>query len=115
MKVSKFKLAFAVLLVATIIWGIALYHTRQEYHKYIEWLESDECPPKEKLMYQWDGIGLYENKFGGRYIYLTAPFLFIAWFFFIGYFLSEKVYPYIKKRFKPELNTLEACSPPSPK
>ena len=107
MKKSKFKLAFAVLSVVTIIWGIAFYHTRQEYHKYVEWIESDECPPMEKLKYMYDGIGVYENKFGGRYIYGTAPFLFIAWLFFIGYFLSE--------RKKPTVNPLEACSPPSPK
>jgi hypothetical protein len=102
---SKFKLAFIVLLIATIIWGIAFYHTRQEYHKYLEWLESDECPPMEKLRYQWDGIGVYEEKFGGRYIYGTAPFLLLVWFFFIGYFLSE--------RKKPTLTVLEACHRPA--
>jgi len=103
MKVSKFKMAFIVLLIVTIIWGIAFYHTRQEYHKYVEWIESDECPIREKLMYKWDGIGVYEERFGGRYIYGTAPFLFIAWFSFIGYLLSE--------RKKPTVNPLEACSP----
>ncbi|MCK4482245.1 hypothetical protein KAU55_03395 [Candidatus Bathyarchaeota archaeon] len=91
MKKFKFKLAFAVLLVVTIIWGIAFYHTRQEYNKYIEWLESDECPPMEKFMYRWDGIGVYQDKFGGRYIYGTIPFLLIAWLFFSGYLLSERI------------------------
>ena len=107
MKMSKFKIVFIVLLIATIAWGIAFCYTRLEYYKYLEWIESDECPLMEKLKYMWDGIGVYEERFGGRYIYGTAPFLFIAWLFFIGYFLSE--------RKKPAVNPLEACQPPSPK
>jgi len=42
MKMSKFKLAFIVLCVATIVWGTIFYNTRLEYHKYIEdWRESE--------------------------------------------------------------------------
>jgi len=117
MKMPKFKIVFIILLIATMIWAIALHHTRQEYHKYIEWLESEEwweqwdCPDemKEKLKEMW---GLRQSWWmwnGMPYIITAGMFLFVAWFFFIGYFLSEKVYPYIKKRFKPELDTLEAC------
>ena len=105
MKMSKFKIVFIILLIATIIWGIAFCYTRLEYHKYLEWIESDECPldpscVMEKLKYKYDGIGVYQDRFGGRYIYLTAPFLFMAWVFFIGYFRSE--------RKKPAVNPLEA-------
>lgn len=56
MKVSKFKLAFVVLLIATMIWGIAFYCTFQEYRKYCELFRELEEFPNQ--YYAWNG-GLY--------------------------------------------------------
>jgi len=39
MKVSKFKIVFMILLIATIIWGIVLYYVLQEYHRFVEGLD----------------------------------------------------------------------------
>jgi len=97
MKMSKFRLTFIVLLIATIVWGIAFYYTRARARLRTRW-------------YLWNG---------GIYIVVSGWFLFLAWFGFFGYLLSEKVYPHFKHRLskmkKPTVNPLEACSPPSPK
>ena len=93
---SKFKLAFIVLLIATIAWGITFYHTLQGYRKYIEWLESDECPIKERLSYKYDGIGLWQRWDGVPYIVVVGIFLFVAWICFIGVApekLSSSLFP----------------------
>jgi len=101
MKVSKFKLAFIVLLIATMAWGIAFCYTRLEYYKYLEWIESDECPLMEKLKYMWDGIGVWQDQFGGRYIYGTAPFLLIAWIGFIAVAIGK-----LSERKKPTVESV---------
>ncbi len=98
MKRFGFKLAFAVLIIATIIWTIAFYHTLQEYRKYCEWLV--EQPVSEWMLrrpwWEWNGM---------PYIIITGIFLFLAWSVFIGLFLSEKVYPHFKHIFsKPKKN-----------
>jgi len=46
---SKFKLAFIVLSIATIIWGIAFYYTLQEYRKFVEGLSE-----LERMWGLWD-------------------------------------------------------------
>jgi len=38
MKMSKFKIVFIILLIATIAWGIAFYYTLQGYREYCEWV-----------------------------------------------------------------------------
>ena len=87
MKVSKFKLAFMVLLIATMIWGIAFFYTFQEYRKYCElFRELDEFPNQ---YYTWNG---------GLYVTIATSLLLIAWIPLIGYSLGEKIYPYLKRR-----------------
>jgi len=85
MKMSRFKLAFIILLIATIVWGSAFYYTLQEHRKYIAWLESEECPLIERLKYLWDGLdSAYWLWNGGKYVCQTAPLLFFAWMGFIA-------------------------------
>ena len=105
MKVSKFKLAFIVLLIATIIWGSAFYHTLQEYRKHREWLESEECPIIERLKYLWDGLEPYWLWNGGKYVCSAGIFLFVAWIGFIVTVLEK-----LSERKKPAANLLEARS-----
>ena len=91
MKVSKFILAFVVLLIATMFWGIAFYYTLIEYHKYCEMFRESE----------WGESGLpnpYYAWNGGLYVAVATSFLLIVWIPFIGYSLREKVYPYLKPR-----------------
>ena len=110
-KVSKFKLALIVLLIATIVWGIAFYHTVQEYRKYREWLESDEL---------WEIIEKYSLREpwwmwnGMRYICVTGMFLLLAWVSFIWVAL-EKLSKRLSERKKPAVNPLGASHrlPPS--
>ena len=110
-KMSKFKIVFIILLIATIIWSITFYYTRQEHRKYIAWLESEECPIRERLRYLWDGSeSAYWRWNGGKYVCLTAPFLLVAWIGFIATAIGK-----LSERKKPTVNPLEACSPPSPK
>jgi hypothetical protein len=107
-KVSK--LAFVVLLVATIVWVIAFYYTLQEHRKYIAWLESEECPIRERLKYLWDGWeSAYWRWNGGKYVCLTAPFLLVAWICFIAVAIGK-----LSERKKPTLTALEACHRPAP-
>jgi hypothetical protein len=85
--VSKFKLAFIVLLIATIIWGITSYYTLQEYRKYCERFRESGEPPNQ--YYAWNG---------GLYVTIATSFLLVVWIPFIGYSLGEKVYPCLKQR-----------------
>ena len=84
MKVSKFKLAFTVLLVATIIWGIAFYYTLQEYHKYCEWLD-------EQPWSKWDLKHPFWTWNGGKYVCVTGGLLFVAWMLLILSYLLRRI------------------------
>ncbi len=91
MKVSKFKLAFVVLLTATMIWGVALHYTLQEYREYCEWFRGSK----------WGESGLpnpYYTWNGGLYVTVATEFLLLVWIPFIWYSLLEKAYPYLKQR-----------------
>ena len=87
MKVSKSRLAFLVLLAATIIWGIAFYYTLQEYWKYCEWVGGSHELPNP--YHAWNG---------GLYVVVATSFLLVVWIPFIGYCLGERVYPYLRQR-----------------
>ena len=76
MKMSKFKLAFTVLLVATIIWGAAFYYTLQGYREYCEWLD-------EQPWSKWDLREPYWTWNGGKYVAVTGVFLLFTWIGFI--------------------------------
>jgi len=86
-KMSRFKLVFVVLLVVTIIWGIAFYYTFQEYRKYCELFRELEEFPNQ--YYAWNG---------GLYVTIATSCLLVVWIPLIGYSLGEKVYPFLKRR-----------------
>ncbi|MDH5266486.1 MAG: hypothetical protein OEW62_02270 [Candidatus Bathyarchaeota archaeon] len=88
METSKFKLAFTVLLIATIIWGITFYYTLQEYRRYCEWFKGSEGELPNPY-YAWNG---------GLYVTAMTEILLLVWIPFIGYSVREKVYPYLKPR-----------------
>ena len=110
MKLSKFTLAFMVLLIATIVWGIVFYYTLQEYHKYLEWLESQEW---WELYEKWGLLKPWWMWNGMVYVIVAGMFLLVAWVYFITVAL-EKLSKRLSERKKPAVNPLEACSPPSP-
>jgi len=87
-EISKFKLAFAVLSITTIIGGIAFYYTFQEYRRYYEDFRGadGELP---NPYYAWNG---------GLYVTVTTECLLFLWIPFIVYSVRQKVYPYLKPR-----------------
>jgi len=88
MKMSKSRLAFIVLLIVTIVWGIAFCYTLQRYHKHCQsFAESESEVPNP--YYAWNG---------GLYVIIATSFLLVVWIPFIGYSLGEKLYPYLKQR-----------------
>jgi hypothetical protein len=88
MGISRFKLAFAVLLIATIVWGIAFCYTLREYRGYCELFGGSEGEFPNPY-YAWNG---------GLYVTVMTEFLLLVWIPFIGYSFREKVYPYLKSR-----------------
>jgi hypothetical protein len=82
MKVSKFKLAFVVLLIATIVWGIVFYCVLQEYHKFVEGLD-----PLVRKWGLWDPWWRWN---GMPYIIIAGIWLLCAWVLLIGSYLSSK-------------------------
>jgi hypothetical protein len=75
------KITFVTLVIATTIWGISFYWTRQEYNasvqRFLEWLEEhyQETPLCGYPAYfEWDG---------GVYVWRTLFLLFCAWTVFI--------------------------------
>lgn len=81
---SKFKVAFSVLLIATTIWAIAFCYTLQGYHEYCEWF--DEQPWSKWALrepyYEWNN---------GQYVIFTGGFLLVSWISFAGLWLSERI------------------------
>lgn len=76
MKMSKFKIVFIILLIATIIWGIVFYYVLQEYHKFVEGLDP--------LLRKW---GLWDPWWrwnGMPYILFAGFLLLLAWIGFIA-------------------------------
>jgi len=69
-KMSRFKLAFIVLLIATIVWGIVFYWSLQEYYKYVKECGMWAIP---KPYFTWDGA---------IYIIISGVVLLCAWIVF---------------------------------
>lgn len=78
MKMSKFKVAFTVLLIATVIWVYAFWYTLQEYHKYVE------------KYGEWGLNEPYYNWNGGKYVCISGGVLCVAWTIFLGEFYSHR-------------------------
>ena len=100
MKVSKFKIAVLVLLVLTMVYAVAFY---QSYENYEAWKQERI---KQNPIYGTEYITwkpFLDTKTGGH-LMLVGFGLFGLWILLFAF--SDKL------KGKPELNTLEACSPP---
>ena len=91
MKMSAFKLAFVVLLIATVILGISFCYTIQEYSRYCEWFRASEGNEGQlpNPYYSWNS---------GFYVTIATEFLILIWIPFAWYSVRERVYPYLKQR-----------------
>lgn len=87
-KVSKPVLGFLVLLIATMIWGVAFHHTFQEYRKYCGRFRELEGGLPDQY-YVWNG---------GLYVTITTELLLLTWIPLVAYSVREKVCPYLKRR-----------------
>lgn len=79
MKLSKFKIAFIILSIATIIWIIVFCHTLWEYHKFVEGLDP--------LIRKW---GLWDPWWrwnGMPYVLLAGNCLLVTWVILITSYL----------------------------
>lgn len=83
MKMSKFRCAFVVLTIATIVWGIMFYITLQQYHAYVEW-----STPGVLLEPYWSWNG-------GGYVAFAGALLLCAWMILIGYSLLSRKRRYV--------------------
>jgi len=105
MKLTKFRMAVLVLLaVTTVVYAVTLHQSVQAYN---EWREED----RQKYAEQYQGYVPSYTHFlttkTGIVFDVVGITLFFAWSLTIVLLVDEI-------RHKPELNTLEACSPPSP-
>jgi uncharacterized BrkB/YihY/UPF0761 family membrane protein len=82
MKVSKFKLAFVVLLIATAVLGIVFYYILQEYYEFVEGLSE-----LERMWGLWDPWWRWN---GIPYIIVAGICLLFAWVLLIRRYLSSK-------------------------
>jgi len=79
---NKFKLAFIMLLIVTVAWGIVFSCTFQEYQKYVEeWKQSNE----------WGLPKTFQAWNSGLHVTITGELLLCAWVILIGSYLLRKV------------------------
>jgi hypothetical protein len=77
------KLAFTVLSIATVVWGIVFSYTLQEYRKYVEvWNQSESN--------EWGLPKTFQAWNGGVYVTITGELLLCAWAILIGGYLLRK-------------------------
>ena len=77
-----FKLAFVVLLIVTIVWGIFFYRILQEYREYIEGLsELERIWGTPTPWVDWNGM---------PYVILAGMVLLIAWALLIASYLRAR-------------------------
>ena len=68
---DRFKLAFVVLLIATIVWGISFYLILQEYYEFVEGLSE-----LERIWGDWDPWWRWN---GMPWVIVAGMGLLIAW------------------------------------
>ena len=68
---NRFKLAFAALLIATIVWGITLYLVLKEYYEFVEGLSE-----LERL---WGDWGPWWWRDGNSWVIYVGMGLLLAW------------------------------------
>jgi len=79
---NRFRLAFVVLVIATIVWGIVFYYTLQEYYKFVEGLSEFE-----RTWGLWDPWWRWN---GMPYIIITGFCLLYVWVLLTRSYLSSK-------------------------
>jgi hypothetical protein len=79
---NRFKLAFAVLAMATIVWGVVFYCTLQEYRRFVEGLSE-----LEREWGLWDPWWRWNNM---PYVIIAGAGLLSAWLLVITSYLSSK-------------------------
>jgi hypothetical protein len=79
---NRFKLAFVVLIIATIVWGIVFYHILQEYYKFVEGLSE-----LERKWGLWDPWWRWN---GMPYIIVAGICLLFVWVLLIAGYLSSE-------------------------
>jgi len=77
---NKFKLAFAVLSIASIAWGIVFIVDFLECAKYIEERSTDGSILGNLIFYPLFYLGAWSS---GRYVVLSGALLAVAWVAFI--------------------------------
>ena len=71
-----------VLVIATIVWAIALYHVFQEYQRFVEGLSEFE-----RMWGLWDPWWCWD---GMPYVIIVGVGLLSAWLFLVTSYLSSR-------------------------
>ena len=79
---NRFRLAFVVLVIATIVWGIVFYYTLQEYYKFVEGLSE-----LERTWGLWDPWWRWN---GMPYVIIAGICLLYVWVLLTRSYLSSK-------------------------
>jgi len=79
---NRFRLAFVVLVIATIVWGIVFYYTLQEYYKFVEGLSE-----LERMWGLWDPWWRWN---GMPQVIVAGICVLYAWVLLIRSYLSSK-------------------------
>jgi len=79
---NRFRLAFVVLVIATIVWGIVFYGTLQEYYRFVEGLSE-----LERMWGLWDPWWRWN---GMPYVVIAGICLFCAWVLLTRSYLSSE-------------------------
>ena len=79
---NRFKLAFAVLAMATIVWGVVFYCTLQEYRRFVEGLSE-----LEREWGLWDPWWRWNDM---PYVIIAGAGLLSAWLLVITSYHQKK-------------------------
>ena len=79
---NRFRLAFLVLMIATIVWGIVFYCILQEYYEFVEGLSE-----LERMWGLWDPWWRWD---GTPYVIIAGIGLFCTWVLLITSYLSSE-------------------------
>jgi len=111
MKMSKFRLAFIVLLIATIVWGIAFYYTFKNTANILRGCSRRSV----QLGKDWSTYGTVGNLHTGVGTAENTSVSQPRFCLLRGYALLQLPQENFQNEKKPTLTVLEACSPPSSK
>lgn len=87
-QIFLFVLGIVTLLIGTMIWGLAYFHTLQEYEIY-EGLVREQKLGSPIPYYAWGG---------GKYVNITLIILLFLWIPFFDYSLRKKTWPFLRNK-----------------